>query len=519
MTPRGEQTFSRRRAAAAVPFVLACAACTVGPTFRPPAPPAVARYTSPDESSGQVPLRGAPSQTVALGDASPPSKWWTLFHSPALDTVLDQAIAGSLTIESAKSRLAEAGDVLAENASGLYPQASFGASATRGKFSATSFGLSPSAFELPPNYDVFQLGPSASYDLDLFGGQRRSVEQQKALAAASGFQLDAAYLDLTDDAAKGAIQLAVLRAELKATDDILAIDRQDVELVGKERDAGSVPDSDVVLVESQLAADETLEPDLMQQLSVARHALAVLLGRAPADWSPPDLDLAALTLPDRLPVEIPSALVHRRPDILAAEAELHAATAAVGVATAALYPDVTLSAAVSAAALDPGHLFNPSSLVWSIAAGVTQPLFDGGLRRARRRAAIAALRTAAIAYRQTVLDSFRDVADLLEALDHDARLAADEQQALQTASDSVQLQRLSFAEGGAGILGLLDAQRAYQQALLGWVRADGARFRDTVDLLVATGGGWQARNKTASDLRNFVSHRRTALIGTTSRTA
>jgi NodT family efflux transporter outer membrane factor (OMF) lipoprotein len=286
---------------------------------------------------------------------------------------------------------------------------------------------------------------------------------------------------------------------LKAVHDILDIDRENLKLVRQERQAGVVPDSDVVLAESQLAADQTLEPGLNQQLSAAKHALAVLVGRPPGDWSPPEFDLVALTLPSRLPVSLPSELVHQRPDIQAAEAQLHAASAQVGVATAQLYPTITLSAGISASQLNAGNLFNPSGLVWSLAAGLTQPVFDGGTRRAERRAALAEFKASAADYQQTVLQSFGQVADILDALDHDAQLLAAQRRALDMASESMRLQRINYAGGGTGLIALLDAQRQQQQALLGYARAEAQRYQDTTQLLVAMGGGWWDANLAVAD--------------------
>jgi NodT family efflux transporter outer membrane factor (OMF) lipoprotein len=293
--------------------------------------------------------------------------------------------------------------------------------------------------------------------------------------------------------------VATIRGLLNVVGDILDIDRENLDLVRKERQAGTVPDSDVVIAESQLAEDETLQPGLEQQQSAAKHALAVLLGRAPGDWSPPDFDLASLTLPDQLPVSLPSELVHQRPDIQAAEAQLHAASAEIGIATAQLYPAITLSAAASTSALDARQLFDSAGLVWSIAAGLTQPLFDGGLRRAERRAALAAFKASAADYQQTVIQAFGQIADILQALTHDAHLLAAQQHALDMASESVRLQRISYSRGGTGILNLLDAQRQYQQALLAFTRAQAMRYQDTIQLLVALGGGWWDANFTVSE--------------------
>ena len=214
------------------------------------------------------------------------------------------------------------------------------------------------------------------------------------------------------------------------------------------------------------------------------------MGKSPGDWSPPEFDLARLVLPTEIPVELPSELVHQRPDIRAAEAQLHAASAQIGIATAQLYPDVTLSASGGSAALHGGQLFNVTGLVWSIAAGITQPVFDGGLRRAERRAALQAFRGSAADYQQTVLVAFGQVADLLKALEHDRTLLDSQRYALQMASQSVSLQRISYGSGGTGIIGLLDAQRQREQALLGVVRAQAQQYQDTTQLFVAMGGGW-----------------------------
>jgi NodT family efflux transporter outer membrane factor (OMF) lipoprotein len=473
-------------------LALAVAGCAaVGPDFKPPAAPSTTSYTPPDERTSPGARPQTPGQTIALGDKVT-GDWWTLFRSPDLDGLVKQAIAGSPTLAGAKARLAEAREGVVEARSALYPQIGFNASIAGEKQSAAAFGLQPNAFPLPPSFELFQFGPSASYTLDLFGGTRRRIEQQAALADFQSDQLDAAYLVLTGDTVTQAIQVASVRAQQKAVSGILDIDRQNLELVRKERQAGAVPDSDVVTAESQLAADETLRPALDQQLSVAKHALAVLTGRAPGDWSPPDFDLAALTLPGQLPVSLPSALIHQRPDILAAEAMLHASSAEIGVATARLYPQITLSAGISASSLDGGRLFDPTGLVWSIAGGLVQPIFDGGMRQAQRRAALAAFKASAADYRQTVLLSFGQVADVLQALTHDADLLAAQQHALELASQSEGLQRTNYSAGGIGLLNLLDAQRQYQQARLGYVRAQAQRYQDTIGLLVAMGGGWWA---------------------------
>jgi NodT family efflux transporter outer membrane factor (OMF) lipoprotein len=429
------------------------------------------------------------------------SNWWELFQSRDLDLLVREAMQNSLTIEAAKARVAQAQEAVVATSSALYPQVGFNAGAARQKLSATSFGLSPNQFPLPPNFNLFQIGASASYTVDSSGATRRSVERDAALAELPRHQLDAAYLTLTGDTIAEAIQIAAVHAQLEALDEILAIDQQNLELVGKERRAGTVPDSDVIVAEAQLATDRTLRPPLEQQLNQAEHLLAVLIGRAPGAWSPPALELSKVELPRELPVSLPSQLVHLRPDILAAEAQLHAASAEVGVATAQLYPSLTLSASGSTGALTGSDLFSPASLVWSMAAGLTQPIFDGGLRRAQRRAALAAFKGSSADYQETVLLAFAQVADALTALQHDGALLAAQQHAMDMASQSVHLQRISYEAGGSGLLSLLDAQRQYQQALLGYVRAQAQRYEDTAQLLVATGGGWRAGDDARTSAR------------------
>jgi len=460
--------------------------CTVGPNFHAPAAPTATGYTPPSETT---------TQSLALGQQVS-AEWWTLFRSPTIDSLVKQAIAGSPSIEGATARLSEAQYDVAAASGVLYPQVNFAASVTREKLNAASFGLAPSRFPLPPNANVYQLGPSVSYALDVFGGNRREIEQKSALADVERYQLDAAYQTLTGNTVSQAIQVAAAGAQLKAIHDILDLDQQTLKLVRTEREAGSVPDTDVATAATQYATDETMLPGPEQQLDVARHALAVLLGRAPGEWSPPSLDLTSLALPAEVPVSLPAALVRQRPDILAAEAQLHAASAQIGVATAQLYPSFTLSGSVGAAAINPGQLFDPESLLWSIAAGVTAPVFDGGMRKSEQRAALSAFKASAAGYQETVLQAFGQVADTMQALTHDQQLLAAQQQALNEASEALKLQRISYSGGGTGILPLIDAQRQYLQARLGYVQAQAQCYQDTAQLLVAMGGGWWGANLT-----------------------
>jgi len=327
-----------------------------------------------------------------------------------------------------------------------------------------------------------------NYALDYTGGIARGVERQYALAEVARHRLEAAYLSVTGQAVMQTLAIASTRAQIATIETIVTQDRENLQLVETAFKEGSVSREDILSAQSQIANDLTLLPPFHQALAQARHALSVVLGRVPASGLPPDVDLAQLTLPLELPVGLPSELAHRRPDILAAEAQLHAATSAVGVAQSNLYPQIQLSATAGQQSLKADQLFNSSSTAWSLISGVTAPLFDGGTLRAEKRAAVDAMHASAANYEQTVLEAFAQVADLLEALDHDAEQLDAESRAQQSAQSSLDLARTSYKEGNAGVLQVLDAERSYQRARLGYVRAMAQRYLDTVQLFLALGG-------------------------------
>jgi len=270
----------------------------------------------------------------------------------------------------------------------------------------------------------------------------------------------------------------------------VADDARNLELVRLKYEAGKAPRTDVLTAETQLAIDRTALPGLRQQLAATRDALSVLTGRPPAAWAPPDFDLKDFTLPRELPLSLPSALARQRPDILAAEALLHADSAAIGVATARLYPNITLTASGGQQSLDGGSLFQGANTFWALAAGLTQPIFHGGTLRAQRRAAIDNYQASLATYEQTVLQGLQQVADILQALAQDAELVDAQRQLLESASAALALQRESYAAGKSDVLQLIIAERAYQQARLGMVTAQARRLQDTAQLFVALGGGW-----------------------------
>ena len=469
-------------------------ACTVGPNFHRPAAAVTSAYRPQGESrppsaaaaaaQQQAPAADAYAQRFVLGAPVVPD-WWTLFKSPQLDELMRRAMADNHDLAAAKATLLQAQELVAAQTGRLFPQVGLTASGGRQKYGKQFLGeLVPS---VPPfTYEAF--GASVSYTLDYDGALARSIEEQKALEQYQRSELDAAQLALTGDVASEAVVIAATRGQIKAAAELLSEDRDNLNLVRTAFANGSVSKLDVLTAQSQLASDQTLLPPLYQQLATARHALAVLLGHPPADWTQPDLELTDIHLPRELPVSVPSTLLRRRPDILAAEAQLHAATAAVGVATANLYPQIALSATLGQQALTPAKLFDASSTAWSLIAGLTQPLFNGGMLHAERRAALDALQASAQRYQQVVLDSSGQVADQLDALDHDAQLVAAQANARDTTEASLALARQSYQAGNSGLLQVLDAQRERQRAQLGFLQAQARQYLDTVQLLLAVGG-------------------------------
>ncbi len=477
------------KARSALLLVLALAGCAVGPDFVRPAAPELSGYTAQPVPTEIASSTGAGSQRLAPGRKIP-AQWWELFHSRPLAEVLRAAIDGSRTIAAARATLAAARENVLAARGGYWPQLEVSGSVTRLRSSALQTSATSAQGFGPGEATIYTVGPTASYAPDVFGATARSVEEQQALADQQGYELAAAYLTLTGDAVTQAITIASLRAQLQATEEVVADDARNLELVRLKYEAGKAPRTDVLTAETQLAADRAALPGLRQQLAAARDALVILTGRAPAAWSPPEFDLNDFTLPHELPVSLPSELARQRPDILAAEARLHADSAAIGVATARLYPSITLTASLGQQALDTGSLFSGANGFWSLAGALTQPIFNGGTLRARRRAAIETYRASLATYEQTVLQGLQQVADTLQALAHDAELVDAQRQLLDTASTALALQRESYEAGKSDLLQLLDAQRAYQQARLGAAKAQAQRLQDSAQLLVALGGGW-----------------------------
>jgi NodT family efflux transporter outer membrane factor (OMF) lipoprotein len=458
--------------------------CTVGPDFSRPEPSPAAGYAPAPIS---LPTAGPSDvQQKLLPGGEVVGQWWELFRSPPLDDTLALAIQGSPTLDTARATLAQAQQAIAAVTGALYPQLDLAAGAARERVGT---GLSSGSSRVVGN--LFSVGPTVSFGPDVFGGVRRQIEQQAALAELQRYELAAAYLSLTGNAVIQAIDIASARQQIEAVKDIIAVDENNLELVRIEQAAGKAATTDVLSAQSQLAADRALLPPIEQQLSAAADALTILVGKTPAEWAPPAFDLETLHLPTELPVSLPSSFVRERPDILAAEAQLHAASAAIGVATAQLYPNVTLTASWTQAAGSMGGLFEGANALSSVAAGLTAPLFHGGTLEAQRQEAIDAFLAQLATYRQTVLQAFGQVADTLRALEHDAEALDAQRNSLDTAQASLELSQESYKEGQANFLQVMEAQRLFEQARLGYAQARGQRYLDTAQLFEAMGGAWR----------------------------
>jgi NodT family efflux transporter outer membrane factor (OMF) lipoprotein len=474
----------KRSKAAALLSCLLMAGCAVGPNFKRPQPPAVTQYTAGQEPTKTIPAEGQ-AQTFASG-AQVAQDWWQLFQSPQLDAVIKEAVAQNRTLQGALARLRQSQETLRAGYGVFFPQFTGSFTAQREKFSPAQFGT-----VFPGNtFNLYTATASVSYLLDVFGGQRRTVENLAAQMEYQKYTALATNITLLGNVVNAAIAEAGYRAQVEATEQLIRLQQEQVRLTENQSQAGLVPYADVVSLQAQLAATEATLAPLRQNLSKTQHLLAALVGRTPGQWSSPSFNLAEFTLPRELPVTLPSELVRQRPDILAAEAQVHAATANIGVATAALFPSFTLSGDIGKNVTDLTKIFSNAGTFWSFGAGVTQPLFKGATLWFQRKAAIEASQASLADYQQVVVSAFQQVADTLRALEHDAQLLKAQSQALSAAREALQLVQANYAGGLVNYLQVIIANNQYQQAKLGYIQAQALRLQDTAALFVALGGGW-----------------------------
>jgi NodT family efflux transporter outer membrane factor (OMF) lipoprotein len=456
------------------------AACTVGPDFHKAAPPPVAAYTKPAALYANSVPRLAPGKDI-------PGDWWTLFHSPQLDSLIKEAMTHNPNLEAAQAALRVAMENVKAQSAAFYPTVNAGLDGSRNKQSAQ---LSPVLAAPSLFYNLYQAQAAFSWTPDLWGGNRRAVEALQTQADAQKFQLQAAYVALAANVAGAAIQEASFREQISATEAIIQDQRDILEIERKQRALGQISGQEVAAQETVLAQSEQTLAPLKKQLALQRDLLTVLAGRYPADEIEQTFALHDLALPEELPVSLPARLVDQRADVRVAEENLHAASAQIGVAIAARLPNVTLSANAGTIASQLGQMFGPGNEFWTVGAGLTQPVFDGGLLAHRENAAKAAYDQAGAQYRGTVLSAFQNVADALAAIQGDGEALALAQKAQSAAERSLALARTQLSLGQVSRLTLLDAEVTFRQTQMSTISARSNQLSDAAALLQALGGGW-----------------------------
>jgi NodT family efflux transporter outer membrane factor (OMF) lipoprotein len=472
-----------------VPLCVAAAglcAC-VGPNFHRPAAPSVDRYTveALPSQTASAPGPGGAAQQFLTGQEVP-RDWWTRFGSPQLDTLVTEALRANPNVQAAQAALRQAMENTAAQRGSYFPAVQAGFDASR-ELNAVGV-LAPNLASGTALYNLYTPQVTVTYVPDIFGANRRAVESLAAQAEASRFQLDATYLTLTANVVTAAIQKAGLRAQIAATMRMIALEREALAVLRHELDLGAIAEGDVFAQDAALAQLEATLPPLNRQLQQTRDLLAVLTGHLPADFKPVSFDLDQLQLPTELPLGVPSQLVERRPDVRAAEAQLHAATAQVGVAIANLLPQLTLTGDIGSSATAMNDLFKAGTGFWFVGASLSQTLFEGGTLLHRKRAADAALDQAGALYRSAVLTAFQNVADALHALNTDADALNAAGRAEAAAQKSLEVARRQLELGSVSYLALVSAEQTYQQAVISLTQARANRVADTAALFQALGG-------------------------------
>jgi NodT family efflux transporter outer membrane factor (OMF) lipoprotein len=470
--------------------------CTMGPNFQPPDPPRAQSFL-PDQPPTFVAggINGGEAQRIVDG-MDIPGQWWQVFQSPQLNSLIETALRANPDITAASAGLRVAQEAARAQRATLFPtvQAGFGASANQ-----VPTVLSAPTADNNYSYSLYTLGLTLSYNLDLWGANRRQIESLDALAEAQCFQLEGAYLSLASNVVAAALLEASLRAQIDSTQRIVAAQRDTLDILNRQLGLGAVNGSDVAAQQAALAQVEATLPPLQKALAQQRNLLATLTGRFPDQSLAEQFKLADLKLPEDLPLSLPSKLVEQRPDVRAAESNLHSSSALVGVAIANQFPNITLNASIGTQALTLGTLFGPTLASSVAGVNVLQTVLDGGALAAKKRQAQAALEQADAQYRSTVLQAFRNVADTLRALEFDALTLKASVAAEQATATSLQIARRRLELGDATYIFVLTAELAYQQAALLRVQAQAARYTDTAALFQALGGGWWNRDALPRD--------------------
>lgn len=473
---------------AAACAALAASACAVGPDFKTPDAPAVQSYGPRAATMVATPVPGGEAQTFVSGKPLP-AQWWTLFGSDKLNALVDEAYAHSPSLAAAQAALRQSAENYRALHANLYPSVDGQFSATRQKIDSASFGNPNGGSSI---YNLFNASVGVSYALDFFGAARRTIEAQAALDEAQQFQYEATYQALAANVVTAAVQEALLRALIEGKRKVVGdLDRQ-LGINSKQFELGAVGKAEVLNAQASLASERAVLPALELELTRTQNQLAVLLGKTPGERAATDFNLTDLKLPQEIPVSLPSELVRQRPDVRAAEALLHSASANVGVATAAQLPQILISGSYGSQSPQIENLFDTT--IWNIGANLTQPLFRAGQLRARKRAAVAAYEEAQANYKLAVLQGFQNVADTLRALETGAQVLEAQYQAADAAQKAQDLAEKQYSLGVISYLDLLTVQRQATLAKTGLVQALADRYQNTAALFLALGGGWWNRD-------------------------
>jgi len=467
----------------AVLATLVLCACTLGPDFVRPAAPQLDGYTH--ETLPQSIEADGKTQHLMAG-AAVPENWWHMFNSAALNAMVEQALANNATLAASQASLRQSQNDLRAGAGVFFPQLNAGLGGVRERNAPVTDGLSTPA----SIFNVLTVSGRIDYALDVFGGQRRGVENLQAQADNQRYLSEGAYLVLSANVVNSAIARAAYAAQIDASEQLIAMQTQQLAATQAQFQAGTAGYASVLAQQSLIAANRAALAPLQQKKEQAEHLLASLQGSMPAQTSLPEIVLQELTLPADLPLSLPSELVRQRPDILAAEAQLHMSSANIGVATAAMFPSISLSGTFGVAGSSFGNVPAANGTFWSVGPSVSLPLFQGGSMWFGRKAAINANEAALANYRQVVLSAFVQVADTLKALQHDAEALQAQSASQQAAAESLQLLQANYRAGMAAYVDVLTAQIQYQQARINYVQAVALRAQDTVALFAALGGGW-----------------------------
>lgn len=482
------------RAGGWLALAICLAGCAVGPDYHHPAPPNVPLTAKPLPAA-TVTADGVAQHFQVGGKIA--GDWWYLYRSPQLNTLIRTALADNPNLKAAQATLLQAEENVRAAGGALLPMVSANAGIQRSKaFTDSVASISGSNIVLPA-YTMHSASVSVSYSFDLFGGQRRQIEKISAMAAYQRWQLEASYLTLTSNIVTAAVNEAALNAQISATRTLIADEQKLLAILQTQVKLGGAAPTQLLQQQAQVAQQEASLPPLELQLAQTQNQLAAYSGKFPGNFDLSSFTLADLSLPETIPVSLPSALVAQRPDIQAAAAQLHEATANLGVADANLLPQITLSANIGHEALAASSLFTPQSLLWSLVASATQPIFEGGALIAQRKAAAYAMQAAAETYQSTVINAFQNVDDALSALQYDAVTLSDANAAAIAAAQSLALTKAQYKFGGEPFVAVLTAEITYQNALIVQARAKAARLSDTAALYQALGGGWWHRQDVA----------------------